>query len=159
MPGELSKDAIEVAEAVAERAQQAGVLVASAESLTSGNVASHLGAAPGASEWFAGGVVAYSSHVKFDVLGVEPGPVVTAKAAREMADGVARVTGADWAVATTGAGGPDPQDGQPPGTVFIAVRTPSGVEASEHHFDGEPGEVVHSATLTALRLLLEGFGR
>ncbi|MGC4940055.1 CinA family protein [Kribbella sp. DT2] len=157
MAGEQSKDADELAEAVARRARETGRSIAAAESLTSGNVAAHLGAAPQASEWFAGGVVAYSSQVKHAVLGVEPGPVVTARCARQMAEGVARLTGADLAVATTGAGGPDPQDGQPPGTVFIAVRTPVGVQATEHHFDGGPRDVVQAATRAALGLLLAGF--
>ncbi|ADB33254.1 CinA domain protein [Kribbella flavida DSM 17836] len=157
--GELTKDAAELAEAISERVQESGQSVAAAESLTSGNIASHLGAAPQASEWFAGGVVAYASQVKFEVLGVEPGPVVTAQAARQMAAGVARLTGADVAVATTGAGGPDPQDGQEPGTVFIGVSSPGGVHATEHHFDGEPADVVHASTVAALQHLLDALSR
>ncbi len=155
MIGALSKDAGELAEAIAAGVQDAELTVAAAESLTSGRVACHLGAAPEASKWFAGGVVAYSSQVKFEVLGVDVGPVVTARCAGQMAEGVARLTGADLAVATTGAGGPDPQDGQPPGTVFIAVLSADGVQVTEHHFEGEPSDVVEASTLTALQRLLD----
>lgn len=64
-----------------------------AESLTSGSIAGRLGAAEAASDWFCGGVVAYASSVKYKVLGVDPGPVVTAPCARQMAQGVCDLTG------------------------------------------------------------------
>jgi nicotinamide-nucleotide amidase len=150
-------DAIEeelVAE-IAENVSEAGLLVACAESLTAGQIATRLGAGEGASEWFAGGIVAYRSEVKFDVLGVTPGPVVTADAALQMVRGVAQLLGADFAVAVTGAGGPEPQDGQPVGTVFIAVRTPAGDAVDRFDFDGEPEEIVRSTVRAALGMLVE----
>ena len=64
-------------------------------SLTGGMVSSSLAKAPGASSWLVGGVVAYMSEVKHEVLGVESGPVVTEAAALQMARGVARLFGAD----------------------------------------------------------------
>ena len=114
------------AELVAGLASERGWSVGTAESLTSGAVASALGAAPDASSWFRGGVIAYSSEVKRNLLYVEPGPVVSAQCAQQMARAAAALLGAEAAVATTGAGGPDPQDDQPVGTVFIAVFTPQG---------------------------------
>ena len=75
----------ELGERIADLAASAGMTVAVAESLTSGAIASALGASPQAGDWFAGGVVAYSEHVKFDVLGVTPGPVITARCAEQMA--------------------------------------------------------------------------
>jgi len=89
---------------VAEHASRRGLTVAVAESLTSGRLASALGEAPDASEWFRGAVVAYASAVKFDVLGVTPGPVVTASCAREMATGARNLLAADVSVAGTGVG-------------------------------------------------------
>lgn len=143
------------AEEVADLARNAGWSVGAAESLTSGAVASRLGAAPGAAEWFRGSVVAYSREVKFHLLGVRRGPVVTREAAVSMARGACRELRADIAVATTGAGGPDPEDGQPPGTVWIAVAWPRGVHAEEHHFEGDPSEVVEATTARAVALLRE----
>jgi nicotinamide-nucleotide amidase len=95
--------------------------LAIAESLTGGGLSQSFAAAPGSSGWFLGGVVAYQKPVKFAVLGVPEGPVVSEAAAVAMAEGVRALLGADVAAAVTGAGGPDGQDGQPPGTVWVAV--------------------------------------
>ncbi|MEJ3651857.1 CinA family protein [Actinomycetes bacterium KLBMP 9759] len=141
---------------VAEHARSSGRTVAVAESLTGGLVASALAKAPDASTWFRGAVVAYSSEVKHEVLGVPDGPVVSAEAARVMVDGVRRLLGADVAVAVTGAGGPDPQDGRPPGTVFIAVDDgvrPAHVTALQ--LDGGPEEICAASTEQVLTVLAE----
>jgi nicotinamide-nucleotide amidase len=132
-----------------DRGQTLGV----AESLTGGMLANHFASAPGASEWFLGAVVAYTKAVKFGLLEVPEGPVVTADAAEAMAAGAATVLGADVAVAVTGTGGPDEQDGQPPGTVFIAVRAPEGNRTTEHHFDGDPEQVCEQAAGASVREL------
>ncbi|GAA1569012.1 CinA family protein [Kribbella sancticallisti] len=153
-PAQPTEEATALAAAIAEVLRDGDRQVAVAESLTSGTVASHLGAAEGASAWFAGGVVAYASEVKFKVLDVDPGPVVSARCAEQMARGVAGLTAAHVGVSATGVGGPDPEEGKPAGTVFIAVSTRDGEEVAEHHFDGDPAEVVQAATVQALRMLL-----
>jgi nicotinamide-nucleotide amidase len=96
-----------------------GDTLAVAESMTGGLVASRIVDAPGSSHWFKGGVVAYDSEVKFDVLGVTRGPVVTADCAREMAIGVRRHLDATIGLAVTGVAGPAEQEGQPVGTAFL----------------------------------------
>ena len=144
----------ELGERVADLASSAGVTVAVAESLTSGAIASALGASPQAGSWFAGGVVAYSEHVKFDVLGVTPGPVITEPCARQMADGVGRLLSADVVAAVTGAGGPGEQEGKPAGTVYLAHGRPGEVEVAELHLDGEPEEVVNRTVEAALDALV-----
>jgi len=140
-------------EAVAELAQEGAFRVAAAESLTCGQVAADLGAGPQASQWFRGGVVAYASEVKFDVLGVTPGPVVTATCAREMAHGAARLLGADAVVATTGVGGPDPEEDEPPGTVFLAAVVRGREACSRLDLDGTPEDVLRATRAHALQLL------
>ncbi len=97
--------------AVAQRLIARGLSFGVAESLTGGLIASRLVNVPGASAWFRGGVVAYDSRVKFDVLGVPAGPVVTEAAAAAMAEGAARVTGADVGLGITGVAGPEEQEG------------------------------------------------
>jgi nicotinamide-nucleotide amidase len=149
-----SDDARDLAEQVGRLAQARGARVAVAESLTSGTIANQLGAAPEASDWFVGGVIAYAADVKFKVLGVEPGPVVTARCAVQMATGVADLLNADLAVAVTGVGGPDPDEGHPAGTVYLAVRAGSHEEVGHHHFDGDPTEVIEQSTVAALHMLL-----
>jgi nicotinamide-nucleotide amidase len=152
-PGELNEESRDVAAAISDAVRRTGDRVAVAESLTSGAIASHLGAAEAASDWFAGGVVAYSRQVKFSVLHVDPGPVVTATCARQMARGVRDLLSGDVAVAVTGAGGPEPEDDMPPGSVFIAVCSGDGVRVEQHRFDGDPEQVVRDTTLRALQLL------
>jgi len=75
-------------ERIAELAGARRLRVVTSESLTSGTVATRLGAGPNAADWFGGGIVAYQEPVKFDVLGVREGPVVTAECAEQMATGV-----------------------------------------------------------------------
>lgn len=144
----------DLAAAVAEALQARDRTIAVAESLTGGLLANALARAEGSSEWFRGGVVAYSSDVKHELLDVRPGPVVAEGAAAEMAESAARLLGADVAVAVTGAGGPDPQDGQPPGTVWMAVTADGSTRTECHHFDGDPPEVCRKTVVAALRHVL-----
>lgn len=142
-----------IADEIAARTRAAGLTIGVAESLTSGAIANALGAAPEASEWFRGGVVAYSESVKRRVLGVEAEHVVSAQCAGELAMGTARLLDADAVVAVTGVGGPDPADGEPPGTVFGAVVVDGLVHGERFAFDGDPAHVVHRTVDAALRLL------
>lgn len=123
-------------------AAERGLRLAVAESLTGGLLASEFVAVPGSSRVFSGGVVAYDTALKRSVLGVDAellrarGPV-DAEVARQMARGVRRACAvdgreADIGIATTGVAGPepDPQTGQPPGTVWVAVSGPKGDHAT-----------------------------
>lgn len=146
------------ADAIAGRLGGRDLRLAVAEPLTGGMVASSLAKAPDASSWLAGGVVAYMSGVKHEVLGVEPGPVVTEKAAIQMARGVARLLEADVAVSVTGVGGPDPEEGKPPGTVWVGLCSGDRAEAHHLQLDGDPPAVCEAACDEALRLLEEHLG-
>lgn len=150
-PGALQADLL--AARIAREATAKGLTVGAAESLTSGAISSTLGKATGASEWFRGGVVAYSTEVKFDVLGVRPGPVVCADCAEQMAHGARRVLGADWVVAVTGAGGPGTEEGQPPGTVFFAVAGPDHLQVVHRLLSGDAADVVTQTIEMSLVLL------
>lgn len=131
------------------------VSVAVAESCTGGLVMAKIVAIPGAGDWFHGGVVAYEAEVKFELLAVERGPVVTADAAIQMATGVRRLLGADLGLATTGVAGPDTEEGQPVGTVFLGLDVEGeGTEAVEFHFDGSPDQVREEAAGEALEMIL-----
>lgn len=111
------------------RCGELGVTVATAESLTAGLVATRIADVPGASAVLRGGVVAYATDVKHDVLGVDAsllGHVVSEEVARAMAQRACAVLGAGLGIGTTGVAGPDSLDGQPPGTAWIAVHLAHG---------------------------------
>ncbi|MGN6502531.1 MAG: CinA family protein [Pseudolysinimonas sp.] len=147
-------DEPDLAEEVARAAQADGRTVACAESVTAGAVAQRLAAAPRASDWFSGGVVAYRTATKRDLLGVRAERIISAECASELAMGAVRLFGADIAVGVTGVGGPGPEEERPAGTVFIAVAGAGGrAEAFEHHLDGEPHEVIRQTTEHALQHL------
>lgn len=150
----LSADMRAGALRVSRAAREHGLTVGVAESLTGGLVAASLAAAPQASRWFRGGVVAYAGEVKRGVLDTSGGPVVNSRTAAQMARGAVDALGADLVVAVTGVGGPEPDEGQPPGTVWFAVAgaTRPAVTTREV-FDGSPEEVVDAATCRALELL------
>lgn len=149
----------DIAAEIARRVQAAGLTVAAAESLTSGALSNALGAGPDASDWFRGGIVAYAEGVKRELLGVTAASVTSAQCARELATGVARLLGADAAVAVTGVGGPDSTDGEPPGTVFAAVTVRGATHDARFEFDGDPSEIVHQTVRAALELLRDALPR
>jgi nicotinamide-nucleotide amidase len=129
-----------------------GLTLGLAESYTGGLIASRIVAVPGASQWFAGGVVSYQSEVKFSVLGVPEGPVVSLEAVMAMASGVQKLLNCDVALATTGVAGPDPQDGHEPGTVFVGVAMPGEepIGRSLQLFAGGRGRIREMGTITSL---------
>jgi len=130
-----------------------------AESLTGGLVTASLVSVPGASRVVRGGVVAYATDLKAGLLGVdaellaERGAVDEAVAA-QMAAGVRAATGADVGLATTGVAGPEPQDGQAPGVVFVAVSTPVASEVHRLDLDGDRSQVIGDAARGVLELAL-----
>ncbi|KRF24507.1 CinA family protein [Phycicoccus sp. Soil803] len=138
----------------------AGRTVATAESLTGGLVCAALTDVPGASAVVRGAVVAYATELKAQVLGVDPdllatGGAVQAEVARQMATGVCRVLGAQVGVATTGVAGPDPQDGHPVGTVFVAVAAEGRVQVRELSLAGDRATIRAGTVEAALDLVAE----
>ena len=125
-----------------------------AESLTGGLVASRVVSVPGASDWFAGGIVAYATSVKESILGVAPGPVVSPAAAASMAEGARTALGADVTVSTTGVAGPSEQEGHPPGTVFVGICLPgAAAETVELRLPGDRERVRQMTVISALNAL------
>lgn len=133
-----------------------GWSLGTAESATGGMVAARITAIPGASAFFRGAVVAYSTEVKRDVLGVpmeliEEHGVVSEPVAAAMAEGASRVLGADVTIAVTGSAGPDPQE-RPVGTMVIAVRTPERTMARTVSLPGDRERIRTYTTTGALQL-------
>jgi len=124
-----------------------------AESVTGGLIAGRLTAIPGASDVLRGSVVSYASEVKFDLLGVTPGPVVSEAVAGQMALGACRVLGGDIGLAVTGVAGPTEQDGQPVGTLCIGVAIGGEVRTTTSRLPGQREHMRQMSVITALDFL------
>lgn len=144
-----------------------GETLATAESCTGGNIAHRFTAMPGASEYFKGGVVAYSNEVKIALLGVGPESLnrygaVSQSVAEQMAEGVRRATGATYGISTTGIAGPTGGTPEKPvGTVWMAVATPNGVFSRRMVFGSVRSQNIERASsncINLLRLQLLGLG-
>ncbi|MEV7326089.1 CinA family protein [Streptomyces sp. NPDC093970] len=144
-----------------------GQTLAVAESLTGGLVAAEITGVPGASKVFRGSVTAYATELKHEVLGVDATLLaqhgaVDPQVAAQMAAGVRKALGADWGVATTGVAGPEPQDGRPVGTVFVAVDGPfaagsgsaAGGKVEALRLNGDRAEIRRESVRSVLALLL-----
>ncbi|MGW1163039.1 CinA family protein [Streptomyces sp. NPDC002513] len=144
-----------------------GETLAVAESLTGGLVAAEITAVAGASRAFRGSVTAYATDLKRDVLGVDgtllaERGAVDPQVAVQMAAGVRKALGADWGIATTGVAGPDPQDGRPVGTVFVAVDGPfedvsdelGGGKVAALRLNGDRADIRRESVRSVLALLL-----
>lgn len=152
------------AELVAELLARDATL-AIAESLTGGSLASTIVDVPGSSAVFRGGVVAYATELKHRLLGVDAGLLaergaVDPEVARAMAEGARERLGpagepATLGLATTGVAGPDPQDGHPPGEVWIGVATAAGSVAHRLEATGDRPAIRRATVDESLRRALE----
>ncbi|MEU6181087.1 CinA family protein [Streptomyces coeruleorubidus] len=145
-----------------------GRTLAVAESLTGGLVAAEITSVPGASKVFRGSVTAYATELKHELLGVDATLLaargaVDPQVAGQMAAGVRKALGTDWGIATTGVAGPEPQDGQPVGTVFVAVDGPlradsgsaGGGKVEALRLNGDREEIRRESVRSVLALLLK----
>jgi nicotinamide-nucleotide amidase len=138
---------------VLDLCRQRGLTLAVAESVTGGLVGGRLTDIPGASEVFVGGVVSYATSVKQQLLGVSDGPVVSELAAREMAAGVRERLVADVGLSLTGVAGPDEQDGEPAGTLFVGMIGPGFDEVRQIRLPGIREQMRQFSVITALGFL------
>ena len=144
----VGEDLETLPELVAYTMKQAGKTLATAESCTGGTLAHQLTAMAGASEYFLGGIVAYSNEVKECALGVRHETLmahgaVSEETVLEMAAGARERLGADYAVATTGIAGPSGGTPEKPvGTVWIAVAGPDGVTAKHLKFGDRRAQTI-----------------
>ena len=122
------------------------VTVATAESLTGGGVCASMAAVPGASATLAGGVCAYSAAIKRDVVGVDAALIehrgtVDPEVAVALATRARELFNTDLGIGTTGVAGPDPLEGHPVGTVYIAVATAGGHRCRALHLRGDRNQI------------------
>ena len=138
-----------------------GDTLAVAESCTGGTIASKFTAQAGASAYFLCGVVSYSNEAKCNVLGVNPRDIeqygaVSEQVAKAMAEGARVVSGAKFAISTTGIAGPTGGSAEKPvGTVWIGVATPEKNFAVLKNCGTDRSQIISRATAYAIALLYE----
>jgi nicotinamide-nucleotide amidase len=159
----FSADDEDLEHVVGRLLEAAGATVAAAESLTGGGLAVRLSKAPGSSSYFKGSAVCYTEDSKQQVLGVSKetleGPgVVSEECALEMATGARRIFDSDYAVSLTGAAGPEPHAGAPPGTICAALVWEGGEEARTFRSPGDRDMVRRWAEQGALDMLRRRLG-
>ena len=148
-----------VAEEVAKLLKERGATLAVAESCTGGRIANTFTSMAGSSEYFLCGVVSYANSAKQNILGVEADTLqqygaVSQQVAEQMAEGVRRVAGSDYAIATTGIAGPTGgSEAKPVGTVWIAIATPQGTVSRKMTYGKIRIQNIERATTTAINLL------
>ncbi len=130
-----------------------GLTLAIAESLTGGLMGARMAALPDAADVYRGGVVAYADGIKRDLLGVPAGSMVGTEAAEAMALGVRKALGAGVGLASTGVAGPEAQDGQPAGTVFLGMALGEEVASERIHLPGDRNRVRQYTVISALNML------
>ena len=142
-----------------------GLKLAVAESCTGGTIASKFTAMAGASQYFMAGVVSYSNEAKCDIINVnmtdiETYGAVSEQVARQMAEGVRSVAGADYAIATTGIAGPGGgSEAKPVGTVWMAVATPEKTIAVMRNCGTDRSQIISRASAYAIEMLYEELKR
>ncbi|WP_300106848.1 competence/damage-inducible protein A [uncultured Alistipes sp.] len=139
--------------------------LAVAESCTGGAIASRFTAIPGASQYFLCSVTAYSNEAKSNILGVDPAVIerygaVSEEVARQMAEGVRRIGGSDYAVATTGIAGPSGGSAEKPvGTVWMAVAGPQRTTTLLKQCGTDRGQIIDRASAYAIALVRDEIER
>ena len=149
----MSTSKLQVEQIIAYLSER-GETISVAESLTAGGLANALTSASGSSAVFVGGLTAYRNEIKSTMLDVDPQiisdfTVVSEEVANAMADGARKVFGTTWAIATTGAAGPDPLEGHAPGSVWIAIRGPIN-QALQLNLEGGREQVRNGTISTAI---------
>ncbi|WP_285504379.1 CinA family protein [Actinokineospora sp. NBRC 105648] len=163
MSGLLTGLPAEQLTAVVAALRARGETVATAESLTAGLLTAALTSVPGSSAVVRGGVVVYATELKTSLAGVpetllaERGPV-DAEVAVALAEGARDRCGASIGIGLTGVAGPDPQDGKPVGTVYVALAGPRGVRSVALTEPGSRESVRAGAVRAALQLLAHDLG-
>lgn len=146
---------------IGEKLKASNLKIATAESCTGGLIGAALTSVAGSSDWFCGGVIAYSNEIKNSLLKVsektlEEFGAVSGKTVKDMARGVAELLKADIAVSISGIAGPGGGTSEKPvGLVFIGLYNCGQVESFKYNFDGDRNKVRELTAQEALNLLLE----
>lgn len=136
-----------------------GLTLATAESCTGGNIAASFTSMAGASAYFLTGIVAYSNAAKSNILGVDSATIerhgaVSREVVEQMAEGARRISGADYAIATSGIAGPTGGSVEKPvGTVWMAVATPTRTISMMRNSGTDRQQIIKRASAYVVEML------
>lgn len=153
----ISKQILEIG----KKLKAANFKLATAESCTGGLIGAVLTSVAGSSDWFSGGVIAYSNDIKNSILKVsgktlEQFGAVSCETVKEMAIGVSELLNADISVSVSGIAGPGGGTSEKPvGLVFVGIYNRGQVESFKYCFEGSRDKVRELTTLEALNILLK----
>ncbi|HCP15564.1 MAG TPA: competence protein ComA [Peptococcaceae bacterium] len=157
----LNNQTKDILQQLAKALRAHGWTLAAAESCTGGLLSGALTALPGSSDYYLGGIIAYSNQVKHRILGVEERLLSTFGAVSEqtaaaMAEGMVRLMGSDMAISVTGIAGPESDGTQKPvGLVYIGIAGMKGTRVVRHQFSGERQNIRSCSVTAALRQALD----
>lgn len=156
----MDKEIIEYIERVHEFFKKNGLTLSVAESCTGGLISHYMTKFPGASSFFEAGVISYSAEAKQKILGVSSETIskfgiVSEETAKEMSENIRALTKTDFSLSTTGNLGPDVLEGKEKGLIYIAVSKKEGVFSKQIRVTGTREENKESASLRALKFLVE----
>jgi len=156
----MKKEVLELVEKVHKIFKKRGLTLSAAESCTGGLISHYITLLPGASKFFVAGIVSYSNGAKKDIFGISENTilrygVVSEETAKEMAERVRLITKTDYSISTTGNLGPDVLEGKERGLIYIAASRKGKTISKELILNGDREENKETASLLALRLLIE----
>ncbi len=156
----MNKEALDVVRKVHDLFKDKGLTLSAAESCTGGLVCHYITSLPGASAFFAAGIISYTEDIKKNILGVTSSiidsfGVVSEEVAREMAEKMRLLSITDCSIATTGNLGPDALEGKEKGLIYIAASREGKTVSRELRLKGSREENKKEAAVSALKLLIE----
>lgn len=152
----ISNEILDLSKKIGKRLIALGKTMSAAESCTGGMISAAMTAIAGCSEYYLGSVTSYAISVKENVLGVpaetiENYGVVSSETVAAMAEGVRRITGSDYSIATTGIAGPGgASEGKPVGLVWIGFASEMGTKTFKFISDGDRKTNISNFTAKAL---------
>jgi PncC family amidohydrolase len=155
----MSRDSRKLLEDIGTLLQKKGWTISTAESCTGGLIGHLLTSIPGSSNYFVGGVIAYSNEIKTHLLSVSPQTLkkfgaVSKETVREMAHGVKNLLKTDVGISTSGIAGPTGgTEEKPIGTVALGVDIPEKIITNIVHLRGERKEIKEMAGIRVLEIL------
>jgi len=156
----MKPEIFEAIKKVHELFKKKGLTLSVAESCTGGLISHYLTTLPGASSFFAGGVISYSEDIKKNILGISSEiisryGVISEETAREMAERVCSLTKTDCSLSITGNLGPDVLEGKEQGLIYVAASKKGKIVSQKLRLKGDREANKEEASLSALRLLIE----